>query len=294
MSRKLPAGQRPPGPGTALGAVAALLGATACFVGCATEVSALGREHQTSAAVLIVVAAAFAAGAVVLVRVAIRLEHRFRSGGAAAPAGGPHAARGAPAAGRTPARRGPAGRPAWRVHDSPVTRIVGVVLIAGVVAGLTALTLQLHGQAAQSSYTQRHGLARRATVEAVHQVSHATSTQAWTTYDYDVALARPAGRVTRTVAHDPTQDFQRFDRGDVISVLVDPRQPAYAELPGIPVESPSWFAGPLVLAVIFLALAALIIAEEIRHRRGRSAAAGPTPGPVPSPPAVPGPEVPGA
>ena len=268
MSRKLPAGQRPPGAGTALGAVAALLGATACFVGCATEVSALGREHQTPAAVLIVVAAAFAAGAVVLVRVAIRLEHRFRSGGAAAPA-----------------RRG---RPAWRVHDSPVTRIVGVVLIAGVVAGLTALTLQLHGQAAQSSYTQHRGLARRATVEAVHQVSHATSTQAWTTYDYDVALARPAGRVTRTVAHDPTQDFQRFDRGDVISVLVDPRQPAYAELPGIPVESPTWFTGPLVLAVIFLALAALIIAEEIRHRRARSAAAGPPPGPVPSAPGVPG------
>ena len=285
MSRKLPAGQRPPGAGTALGAVAALLGATACFVGCATEVSALGREHQTPAAVLIVVAAAFAAGAVVLVRVAIRLEHRFRSGGAAAPAGGPHAARGVPSAGPAPARRG---RPAWRVHDSPVTRIVGVVLIAGVVAGLTALTFQLHGQAAQSSYTQHRGLARRATVEAVHQVSHATSTQAWTTYDYDVALARPAGRVTRTVAHDPTQDFQRFDRGDVISVLVDPRQPAYAELPGIPVESPSWFTGPLVLAVIFLALAALIIAEEIRHRRARSAAAGPPPGPVPSAPGVAG------
>jgi hypothetical protein len=45
MSRKLSARQRPPGPGTALGAVAALLGGTAWFVGCATEVSALGPRR---------------------------------------------------------------------------------------------------------------------------------------------------------------------------------------------------------------------------------------------------------
>lgn len=74
-------------------------------------------------------------------------------------------------------------------------------------------------------------------------MNHGTSTQVWTTYDYDVTLARPAGPVRRTVAHDLTQDFQRFNQGDTISVLVDPRQPGYAELPGIPVESSWWFAG---------------------------------------------------
>jgi hypothetical protein len=133
MSRKLPAGQRPPGAGTALGAVAALLGAAACFVGCATEVSALGREHQTSSAVLIVVAAAFAAGAVVLVRVAIRLEHRFRSGGAAAPAGGPHAARPTARchhlAGR--GRAGGAARPCWRRTETSWPSPTAATLIVG-------------------------------------------------------------------------------------------------------------------------------------------------------------------
>ena len=76
--------RREPGLRTILGAVAALLAATASFVGCAAEVSALGSGHTTPAAALIAVAAAFAAGAVVLVRVAIRLEHRFRSAGPAA------------------------------------------------------------------------------------------------------------------------------------------------------------------------------------------------------------------
>src|SRR5450755_4216626 len=91
MARQASPQRREPGPRTVLGAVAALLAATACFVGCATEVSALGSGHSTPAAVLIGAAAGFAAGAVVLVRVAIRLEHRFRSAGPAARADGPAA-----------------------------------------------------------------------------------------------------------------------------------------------------------------------------------------------------------
>jgi hypothetical protein len=268
MARQASPQRREPGPRTVLGAVAALLAATACFVGCATEVSALGSEHRTPAPVLIGAAAAFAAGAVVLVRVAIRLEHRFRSAGPAARSAGA-AARSAPSAVRRASVRHP--------RNSPVTRIAGIVIIIGAGVTLTTIAVQLHSQAALSSYTQQHGLARHATVEAVHPVSHDTSHDSWTTYDYDVALAVPAGPATRTVAHDPARDFQRFSQGDKISVLVDPRQPGYAELPGIPVESSWWFTVPLTLAVIFLAPVALITIEEIRHRRRRSAGTLPPP-----------------
>jgi hypothetical protein len=256
MSSEASPGRRGPGPGAALGAVAALLAATFCFVGCVAEISALGREHEAPVAALIAAAAAFAVAALVLVRVAIRLEHRFRSGqpGVRAPA--------------SAARRAPARHP----RNGPASRIAGAVIIVGAVAALTALAVSLHSQASLSSYTQRHGLARAAKVEAVHPVSHDTSHDSWTTYDYGVVLAVPAGAVTRTVAHDPTRDFQRFDPGDTIRVLVDPRQPGYAELPGIPVGTSSWFIGPLTLAVIFLGLLALITAEEIRHRRLRPAA----------------------
>ena len=50
MSGETSPQRREPGPWTVLGAVAALLAATACFVGCATEVSALGSGHSTPAA----------------------------------------------------------------------------------------------------------------------------------------------------------------------------------------------------------------------------------------------------
>ena len=159
-----------------------------------------------------------------------------------------------------------------------MTRIAGIVIIVGAGVTLTVVAFQLHSQAALSSYTQRHGLARSATVEAVRPVNHGTSHDSWTTYDYDVALAVPAGPASRTVAHDPARDFQRFSQDAKISVLVDPRQPGYAELPGIPVESSWWFAVPLTLTVIFLAPAVLITVEEIRHRRRRSAGTPPPPG----------------
>jgi hypothetical protein len=255
MSRETSPQRREPGLRTVLGSVAALLAATGCFVGCLTEVSALGSEHDAPAAVLIAAAAGFAVAAVVLIRVAIRLEHRFNSAQPAAQA--------TPAA----ARRTPVRRP----RNGPASRIAGIAIVIGAIVGVTTLAVHLHSQAVLSSYTQHHGLMRRATVEAVHPVSHDTSHDAWTTYDYDVALAAPAGPATRTVAHDPSRDFRRFDQGDTISVLIDPRQPDYAELPGIPVESSSWFIVPLTLAVIFLATTVLITTEEIRHRRLRSA-----------------------
>jgi hypothetical protein len=271
MSQQTSPRQRGPGAGTVLGAVAALLAATFCFVGCLTAISALGSEHEAPTAALIAAAAVFAVAAVVLLRVAIRLEHRFRP---AQPA-----ARATPAAApRTPARR---------PRNSPASRIAGIVIVIGAAAVLTTITVSLHSQAARSSYTQHHGLARKATIEAVQPVSHSTSHDSWTTYDYDLALAVSAGAATRTVAHDPTRDFRRYDQGDTISVLVDPRQLGYAELPGIPVESSSWFIGPLVLAVIFIGLLVLITAEEIRHRRLRSTQArGRSGAPLAGPPAT--------
>jgi hypothetical protein len=194
------------------------LAATACFVGCATEVSALGSGHSTPAAVLIGAAAAFAVGAVVLVRVAIRLEHRLRTAGPAARTAGPAA--GAAGSGRRAARSGGQAAPSAvrrapgrHPRNSPVTRIAGIVIIVGAGVTLTVVAFQLHSQAALSSYTQRHGLARSATVEAVRLVNHGTSHDSWTTYDYDVALAVPAGPASRTVAHDPAPGLPAVQPG---------------------------------------------------------------------------------
>ena len=123
MSGETSPQRREPGPWTVLGAVAALLAATACFVGCATEVSALGSGHSTPAAVLIGAAAAFAVGAVVLVRAGRRLEHRLRTAWPAARTAGP-AARTAAAAG-TPAEAGGRRAQAARRRRPPCARCPG-------------------------------------------------------------------------------------------------------------------------------------------------------------------------
>jgi hypothetical protein len=235
--------------------VAAILAATVCFVLSIAQISALGREHSAPVAALIGLAALFAIAAALLVWVAIRLEHRFRSSFV-------------PARATTPAPH-----PATVRHprNGPASRIISAVIVVGAVVLLALLTLNLHSQASRSQDTQAHGLSRHARVVSVRTINNDTRYDSWITYDYVVALTVPAGTVRTTVVHDPTRDFQEFDPGDSITVLVDPHQLSYAELPGLPVESRWWFVGPLTLGLIFLGLAALLITEEIKHRRLRAA-----------------------
>jgi hypothetical protein len=243
------------GSGNVFGFIGALLGALVCFVGCAAEAAALGRPHKVSTAALAAVAIGCGVASAVLVRVAIRLEHGFRSSQPAARAAAPVAA-----------------PPSPHPKNGPVSRIVAILGGVGIVVFVVVLSISLHSRAARSSYTQHHGLARAGTVAVVTSVHHYAKTGSWTTYNYDVTLAMPADSVSHTVANDPTRDFQVYARGDPISVLVDPKQLGYAELPGSPVQSARWFWGPLLLGVIFAGLAVAIITEEIKHRRHKRAA----------------------
>jgi hypothetical protein len=245
------------GTGNVFGFIGALLGALVCFIGCAAEAAALGRPHKAPTAVLAAVAIGFGVGSVVLVRVAIHLEHRARSTQPAARAAAPVTV----------------SRVARHPKNGPVSRIVATLAIIGVIAFIVVVSLNLHSQASRSSYTQHHGLARTATVAEVKKVNHYSRYDSWTTDDYDVSLAVPAAAATSTVVHDPTRDFQEFDQGASIQILVDGRQLNYAELPGEPVQSSRWFAGPLVLGVIFGGFGAVIIVEDIKHRRLKRAAA---------------------
>jgi hypothetical protein len=243
-------GTKSSGLGLVFGAIGAMLGATACFVGCVAVLAALGREHSAPTALLLLVAVGFAAGAILLMRLAMRLEHRFMS--STPPVA--RARRATPTPARTP-------------QQARVTRIVGTVLAVGAVAGLGALTVSLYSAAQLSSYTQHHGLSRQGVVTRVYTRDHYTRYDSWTTYDYDVALAVPAAGRTSTRLHDPSRDTQNFDVKDAVTVLVDPKQPGYAEVPGRELQSRWWFLGPLFFALLFLGLATLLVYEEIKHRR---------------------------
>jgi hypothetical protein len=258
--------QKPPGQWTALGMLGSILGATACLVGCAAELSALGRPHTAPAGLLIGLAAGFGAGMIALIWVAVRLSRRLRAGRMAVPttaaagraavpttAGG-----GSEAASRTPP---------VRLRRGAVLRILAIVALVAVIL-LVPATLYLHGQTVRTANTQ-HGLARRATVVTVLPDQHDTTYQSWTTYNYEVRLAAPAAGVTRTVAHDPTRDSQRFFAGDRVRVVVDPGQPGYAEFPGLPVAAPAWYLLAVVVLAVIAVLAVWIGWAGRRGRRGR-------------------------
>lgn len=244
-----PASTRRSSSATVLLFVGALLASLVCFIGAAAELSALGREHQAPTAVLVTACIAFAAGSIVLLRVAIHAEHRARLL-SPRPAVTPQ-----PVAVRRP------------VKNSPIARLIGIVFLAGFVVLLVVITLSMHRDAARSSETQHHGVVRSATIDAVHSEAHATRYDSWTTYDYDVTLAVPVDGRTTTDLHDPSKDFQRFDTGETTSVLVDPKDPGYAELQGHAVQTLTWIAMPITVAACFLVVAIAVGFEERKHRR---------------------------
>jgi hypothetical protein len=248
------------GGGSVLGFIGAIFGALICFIGAAASASALGRPHKVSTAVLAILAAAFAVGAIVLARVAILCEHRLRSNVPAHPVHVDH-----------PAARHP--------KNGPATRIFVIVLLLAVVAFLVVVSISQHSKSARSSETQHHGLSRTGTVVSVHSVHHTTRYDSWDTYNYDVALSAPVDATTHTVVHDPTKNDTDFSTGDTLTALVNPKDPGYAELPGRPAESSAWFVGPLLIGGPFVLVGILLGYEEVRHRRRRTAAGAGTPAP---------------
>lgn len=90
-----------------------------------------------------------------------------------------------------------------------------------------------------------------------------------------VAFPSRVDGVTRTIAH--YQAFSKLIQGAPTTVLVDPKQPGYAELPGAPFQKTDSWIIPVVPGVLFAALAALNLlalrqqlAHQRAHRRGRT------------------------
>lgn len=114
--------------------------------------------------------------------------------------------------------------------------IAGVI---GVIAGVNALS-----DASQSDYVQAHGVRRPAVIQSVNNVSHQSQrqtgsgsnarTQYFTTYTAEVLvqLAEPVDGRTQTTVHVP--HAVNDNPGTALTVLVSPKDPGYAELPGTP------------------------------------------------------------
>ena len=139
----------------------------------------------------------------------------------------------------------------------------------GLGAILVGFTFIGRAQAAQSSYVQAHGVRDSASVVSVDNIEH--TSKHFTTYEalVTVQLQQPVNGATNSVVHVPDRDNSL--PGDEITVLVDPRQPGYSELPGSPSTTTENWVVALVLAVVVLAFAVFVTRRAVRRFRQRRA-----------------------
>jgi hypothetical protein len=161
----------------------------------------------------------------VAVRWVVALEHRLR-------------AHQPVAAGYREAQSARAGALAAAVHPrrgrhySPVVRALLAVVFPLATIGCIAGAVSDHAQAARSAYTQQHGVPEQAHVLSAVNDEHCGRSSCSYTAAISVTLGTPVGGAVTSTVH--VNAFTDALPGEVLPVLVDPRQPDYAELPGQP------------------------------------------------------------
>jgi hypothetical protein len=137
---------------------------------------------------------------------------------------------------------------------------VGVPLLIGVI--FLIVSFAIRSGAALSGFVQAHGVRRTAVILNVQNQEHhsttttgsgssrhTTTSTSWTAL-VQVSLAAPVGGQARTTVRVP--GYESASPGDRLTVLVDPNDPSYAELPGSPSTSP-------LLPTIFLIVGSVMV-----------------------------------
>lgn len=206
--------------------------------------SVSGHEHSGARVGQAIGAAIALALLYVGTRWAIRCEHRLRRGLTAAQDAASKAMRDAQR--QRLSRR--------RHRDGPVALTILGVIWTGLAIALAAGAVVNLSNAARSSYTQSHGVSVSGTVISVDN-STVCSARGGCSYSASilVRLSQPVGGVRLTTAHYP--DSTDLVSGEPVTVLVDPKQPDYAELPGHAYTTAvQWILG-FVLALVIALLA---------------------------------------
>lgn len=204
-------------------------------------------------------------------RWAVHVEHRLRHHQPVAQAfNAKHVAAG-PRAGptRTGSTRSRPTRPvrSRRRDYAPATSAAFLLLFLAVVVACTVLGISVHSDAARTSYVQHHGIRANGTIDSVVNTEHCSKGGCHYTSAILVTLSPAVDGVHTTVVHYP--DSLHASRGEQFTVLVDPKQPDYAEFPGAPFETGTWIL-LAIIAVFFAALAVLdglVLRHELTHRR---------------------------
>jgi hypothetical protein len=142
------------------------------------------------------------------------------------------------------------------------------VLFAVIAVGCVGAAVAVYLEGARSSYVQHHGARVAAIVGSVANTQHCGRGGCYYTAAISVLMSREIkGRIT-TVVHYP--GFSGLSAGELVTVLVDPRQPSYAELPGATFAGKWTWLFPAVAAVVFGWLTVLQgreLRRVLAHRR---------------------------
>lgn len=145
-----------------------------------------------------------------------------------------------------------AGRPAQSGTGRAGTIFVITVLVMMIAGGgvLIFQSVQEHGDAARSSYTQARGA--RLAGRVISERTSPGDGPNQPTSALTVRLSRPVNGHGTTTVH--IQGAPAYSPGAPVTVVVDMQDPAYAELPGAPYTSGGQWVAPLVigLAVILV------------------------------------------
>jgi hypothetical protein len=123
--------------------------------------------------------------------------------------------------------------------------VVGAIITAAFVFMSTAAIVN-HSYDDRSAYVQAHGLSRSAVVDRVRNT--ATTDKGGTRYTatLNVTVKPPSGSDRNAVVYDPER--AQVKPGSTVTVLLDPQQPAYGELPGHP-DNQGWIL-PVILSIV--------------------------------------------
>ena len=139
------------------------------------------------------------------------------------------------------------------------------VLFIGVVALILSFTLR--SSAARSGFVQAHGVRREAVIVSVGNIASKSGKSTTYTAKVLVSLAVPVDGQAQTTVHVPRYETGR--PGGTLTVLVDPDDPGYAQLPGSP-STPAAAPAILLALGVFLTVVAIAGSALIARSRGRS------------------------
>jgi hypothetical protein len=133
------------------------------------------------------------------------------------------------------------------------------------------LSFVVRSSSERSGFVQAHGVRRAAVIVSVDNIAHTGDSPSDHATTYValvlVTLADPVGGQARTTVHVP--GYESGPPGDTLTVLVDPDDPGYAELPGSPTSIP---AAPTILLAVGVSLTVIAVTGSglIMRSRHRS------------------------